>query len=125
MGNNRRNGLVRADESYRMSNLPTLRSNSFEFRGKNGQKIVGYIGSVIKRPVKNSLNIYEHFGLVYGHCQDGVFRIIELNINGVECITLRDFLRGSGSYIIEPNINPSSCDEILTRAHKKAFDMYN
>jgi hypothetical protein len=52
---------------------------------------------LIKRPVKNSLGAYKHFGFVYGFDVDDTLWVIENNINGVECITYRDFLQGHPS----------------------------
>jgi hypothetical protein len=110
--------VIRLDNSYRMNNLPELKSNCF-FLGA-----LGCSGSRISRPVKGSLGIYKHVGFVYGFDRNNTLWIIENNINGVECITLRDFGLG-GKFKIQRNTNPLLINGIILRAKERSLLPYH
>ncbi len=111
--------ITRKDKTYKITNLPKLRSNSLTFNGRTG-----FTGSLIKRSVKGTIGLFKHTGLVYGYDKKNTLWIIENNLNGVECITLRDFTQGM-NYIIEPNTNPLIIETIMSRVHERATEIYN
>lgn len=111
--------LVRMDKTYKLTNLPILSSARITYYGQ-----IGYTGSVIKRPVKGSGGVYKHTGLVYGYDHSGTLWVIENNINGVECITLRDFLLGM-NYKVKLNLNPLMIGTILARAKERVNEKYH
>lgn len=112
--------LIRIDKVYRLHELPELKSNAFSWHGE-----IGYTGSLIKRPVKALLGIYKHFAFIYGFDLDETLWIIENNVNGVECITFRDFQAGCEHFIIEHNRFPNSSELIMLRAHERASLSYS
>lgn len=107
--------LVRNDKTYRMDNFPELSSNQFIWNG-----IIGYTGSLIRRPISITLNVYKHYGLIYGFDKNNVLWILENNLNGVECVTFKDFLAGSSNYVIKPLKDKSESLPVLIRAFKYA-----
>ena len=111
--------LVRKDKTYRLTNLPKLKADYFTYNGRRG-----FTGSLIKRPVKGTIGLYKHTGLIYGYDHNNILWIIENNLNGVECITLRDFAQGM-NFIIELNTNPLMIGTIMHRAHEKSTTLYN
>ena len=112
--------LVRNNKTYRMNNLPELSSNQFIWNGK-----IGYTGSQIKRTIPSILNIYTHYGLIYGFDKNRILWIIENNQNGVECITFEDFLAGNPNYVIEPLPDASKSLLILLRAFERTSSKYD
>lgn len=112
--------LVRNNKTYRMNNLPELSSNQFIWNGK-----IGYTGSLIKRTIPSTLNIYTHYGLIYGFDKNGILWIIENNQNGVECVTFKDFLAGNPNYVIETLPDASKSLLILLRAFKRSSLKYD
>jgi hypothetical protein len=85
----------------------------------------GYTGSLIKRPIKSTLGLYKHFGIIYGFDKNNTLWIIENNINGVECVTLRDFLQNQSDFRIEHNMNENTCNEIIERAVSRGGITYD
>src|SRR3990167_11132658 len=112
--------LVRNNKTYRMNNLPELSSNQFIWNGK-----IGYTGSLIKRTIPSTLNIYTHYGLIYGFDKNGILWIIENNQNGVECVTFKDFLAGNPNYAIEPLADASKSWSILLRVFERSSLKYD
>jgi len=112
--------LVRSNKTYRMDNLPELFSTRFKWNGK-----FGFTGSLIKRPISITLGIYKHYGIIYGFDKNKVLWILENNLNGVECITLKDFLAGSSKYEIETLQDERKSPLILCRAFERAPVKYN
>jgi len=112
--------LIREDRVYGINELPELKSDSFHYGNK-----IGYTGSIIKRAVPNTLNAFTHYGLIYGFDRNNVLWIIENNINGVECVTLKDFLRGQSHYTVECNVNPFKKILILIRVKEIASLKYH
>lgn len=112
-------GVKRFDKTYRLDNLPKLKSNSFTCNRR-----IGYTGSLIKRPIKNTLGIFKHFGFIYGFDEQDTLWIIENNSNGVECITFRDYLAGGNQFVIEHNFDPGKCEVIMSRAFEKSQEVY-
>ena len=103
-----------------MNNLPELSSNQFIWNGK-----IGYSGSLIKRTIPSTLNIYTHYGLIYGFDKNGILWIIENNQNGVECVTFKDFLAGNPNYAIEPLADASKSWSILLRVFERSSLKYD
>lgn len=112
--------LVRKGKAYRINELPKLKHDGFYYGDK-----LGYTGSIIKRAVPNTLNVVTHYGFIYGYDESGTLWIIENNTNGVECITLTDFLRGQNHYEIECNVSPFNKFLILKRAKEVAHLNYH
>lgn len=112
--------FVRNDKTYRMDNLPELSCNQFIWNG-----IIGYTGSLIKRTIPSTLNIYKHYGLIYGFDKNGILWIIENNQNGVECVTFKDFLAGNSKYAIEPLADASKSLSILSRVFERSSLKYD
>ena len=111
--------LIRRNRAYKLTELPQLKSDRFIFNGQ-----VGYTGSLIKRPLKNSVGIYKHSGLIYGYGHDDTMWIIENNTNGVECISLRDFQLNM-NFQIRANTNPLMVGVIMARAHERSNEKYH
>jgi hypothetical protein len=103
-----------------MDNLPELSCNQFIWNGK-----IGYTGSLIKRTIPSTLNIYTHYGLIYGFDKNGILWIIENNQNGVECVTIKDFLAGNSNYAIEPLADANKSLIILLRAFERSSLKYD
>ncbi|MFV7235329.1 YiiX/YebB-like N1pC/P60 family cysteine hydrolase [Flavobacterium sp. ZB4R12] len=113
--------IIRKDKSYKLNELPELANNSFVVNN-----IIGFTGSILSRPIENTLNIYKHFAIVYGFDRRNILWVIENNTNGVECITFNDFLNGQHNYKVERYINNSfQSNLILQRAKEKANEIYN
>lgn len=115
--------LIRKYPTYELNNLPKLKFKAFEYVNRIGLKNMGYSGSVIFRSVPNTINVFKHYGIIYGFDENETFWIIENNLNGVECVTLHDFLNGQEVYGIKPNY--LDIDIILERAKQKSFKLYN
>lgn len=113
--------IIRKDIVYKLSELPTIVNNSFVVNNNTG-----LTGSIISRPVQNTLNVYKHFALVYGFDDKNVLWVIENNTNGVECITFSDFLNGQLVYNVEKYVtNPLFSSLILQRAKTKSDAFYD
>ncbi|MFN7611427.1 MAG: lecithin retinol acyltransferase family protein [bacterium] len=119
MTKNNNMALARKDKTYKLTELPILSSTRITYNGQ-----IGYTGSLIKRPVKGSAGLYKHTGIVYGCDKNNTMWIIENNVNGVECITLRDFHLGM-KYRVELNLNPPMVGIILGRANERANEKYH
>lgn len=111
--------LIRKDKTYKLTNLPVLKANYFLY---NKQK--GYTGSLIRRPVKGTAGLYKHTGLIYGYDHNDTLWIIENNVNGVECITLRDFVLNK-QLVVELNTSPLMIETIMRRVREKSNDKYH
>ena len=111
--------LIRKDKTYKLTDLPVLKANYFTY---NGQR--GYTGSLIRRPVNGSVGLYKHTGLIYGYDNNNTLWIIENNLNGVECITFRDFALDKKT-AIELNTNSLMINTIMSRAHEKSKSRYH
>lgn len=114
------NSLIRFDKTHRLSNLPKISSPAFLVNNQ-----IAYTGSMITRPVKNTLHIYKHFGFIYGADKSNTIWVIENNIRGVECISLRDFLQGCTSFEVTPNGNHILCALVMERARWIAQKPYD
>lgn len=115
------NPLKRKQKTHRLNRLPILISNSFIWNDK-----IGYTGSQIIRPVRNTFGIYKHYGIIYGFDKNETLWIIENNLNGVECITYTDFMDGHPvNPIIIYNTSPIKCGLILQRAKEKSLAVYH
>jgi hypothetical protein len=106
--------LHRLDKTYKLDNLPTLKSNSFNWNG-----LTGYSGSLIKRSMDKTAGVYRHYGFIYGFDNNDTLWVIENNENGVECVTFRDFIDKNIFYTIEHNISPDNFGEIMDRAFER------
>lgn len=113
--NKNSNPLTQTHARFRLPNLPAIKSNAF--RLSNGQ--VGYTGSILQRPVKNSLGTLTHYGMFYGVGHDGTIWILENNVDGVVCITLVEFLQGSPIRFSYVNPYSFTSDSIMTRAMER------
>ena len=112
--------LIRKNTAYTLFSLPKLATNCFKYG-----VTIGFTGSVISRKVTNSLGIYKHYGIVYGFDEEGVFWIIENNVNGVECVTLKDFLSSEQLFEIDCLNNHSLSGDILNRAKERTSLIYH
>lgn len=106
--------------SYSVYNLPQLASNMFKYG-----TIYGYTGSIISREATDSLGIYKHYGIVYGFDDEDVLWIIENNINGVTCVTLKTFLSNHSNYKIDCLKHPHLSKTIIERVKEKAHLTYD
>jgi hypothetical protein len=86
--------ISRRDKMYILPDLPAVKFRGFTSIGNT----IGYTGSIFKRPVKNTLNIYVHYALFYGLDDRGVTWVIENNVDGVVCVTLRDFMQDATGF---------------------------
>jgi hypothetical protein len=106
---------------YNLNNLPELESYTFQFESQ-----VAYTGSIIKRSLNKGNGPLKHFGLVYGFDLQGTLWIIENNENGVELVTIRDFLAGCPTYeVVELNSEKKNVGGILSRVAERAHLPYH
>lgn len=112
--------LLRKNPIHTLINLPKLAANCFKYG-----VTIGFTGSVISRKVSNSLGIYKHYGIVYGFDEEGVFWVIENNENGVECVTLKDFLSSESLFEIDCLNQHSLSEVILNRAKERTSLNYH
>jgi hypothetical protein len=111
--------LIRKNTAHTLFSLPKLATNCFKYG-----VTIGFTGSVIRK-VTNSLGIYKHYGIVYGFDEEGVFWVIENNVNGVECVTLKDFLSSEQLFEIDCLNNHSLSEDILNRAKERTSLNYH
>lgn len=112
--------LNRKNTVHKIDNLPEL---TFPGAKYNGEII--YTGSIIKRPIRQSLNVYKHYGVVYGHDADNTLWIIENNFNGVECVTFADFMAENERFEIRPLTNKNRIPLVLKRIQERAVLDYD
>ena len=112
--------LHRQDRTYKLDNLPLLKSYAFDWNG-----LTGYSGSLIKRSIDKTAGVYRHYGFIYGFDHNDTLWIIENNEDGVECVTFRDFLANNRFYTIEHNFDLNKFGKIMERAFERMHLPYH
>ncbi|HTA27022.1 MAG TPA: lecithin retinol acyltransferase family protein [Bacteroidia bacterium] len=109
------NVLERKDITYKLNNLPPLKSLAFIWNGKHG-----YTGSIFKRTIKSTMHIYKHYGIFYGCDYSDTLLVLENNQNGIECVSYNDFMAGHTIFSVDYFVfNPNKIADILNRANER------
>jgi hypothetical protein len=111
--------LERIDTTYRLNELPRLKSRSIKY----GDKIL-YTGSIVRRPLKGLAKFYWHYAFIYGLDTKKRLLLIENNEDGVECITWKDFTVGQKWEVFHIEDNPKGFNTIMKRAKEKSKHPY-
>lgn len=114
--------IARRDKVYKIPELPSIKF--YRFIADNN--ISGHTGSIFKRRVKNTINIYFHYAFFYGIDEHGVTWVIENNLDGIECVTLRDFMQDSTGFEFEfLNKDVALFQTVMSRAAERMHIPYN
>lgn len=115
--------VLLAPKRYKLPELPEVIHTTF--KDKNSGQI-GTRGTIFTRRVKSLGGIfYIHYGMFYGIDRNGTTWIIELNPEGLVCITLQDFSKGLPVLYYPANYDIRACERIMDRVRERIGIPYN
>jgi len=87
---------------YKLNNLPEIQYDYiFIFDFEKKEYIKSYTGTIFRRPATQSAGIMWHYAFLYGVDKEGIIWVISNDVNGVECLSLKDFMEDWGNEELE------------------------
>ena len=112
--------LIRKHSTFPLSQLPELKSFSFEYNG-----LKGYSGSIFNRPLKGG-GPFSHYAFFLGFDNNNTLWMVENNEDGVECVSWSDFMSESSQFeFVHLEPDRSRFNEIMNRANERSFLDYS
>lgn len=111
--------LIRTDRTYKFHNHPNLPFSFFTYNG-----VRGCVGSIFKRRLGESSPAW-HYAIYFGADENGTQYFLENNLDGVELVTLKDFISDANGFeLVQLERDFSRNDEIIKRAEERSTEIY-